>query len=286
VCNVPTRSTGNGFGGSNLNPNGNGTGFGSQWNPGSNTYNRNPVGYPINGNYPSNGSNQSQPDRTCVSPPGVPCDPYQYDRPFPSFPRGAGDFGNSVIENVLKNQFAEAQQKQKKRKGDRALGPVKYEDLYYLGPRKISSRSQRSIDPFDGCDRSKCKEGDEIPVYPETPANPHHYQFVWFATQILEYPTTLTRVSTNYKNKVNLEQGVQFWGNIKTGYKASDYPVPGRKGEDHQWDEYPYTATLEGGFKSIFASIPRSENASEGGKLGAWLNANVKVGCTFRVQVS
>lgn len=50
----------------------------------------------------------------------------------------------------------------------------------------------------------------------------------------------------------------------------------GRAGPGLSWDEFPYASTLEGGFGSFVAAVPRLENFIQGGTLGAFYRIIMK----------
>jgi hypothetical protein len=116
------------------------------------------------------------------------------------------------------------------------------------------------------------------PTFVEDKSLPEHYTLVATAINRDHKPTYLTRVDSEV-NKNN-RRFTSIYYNKKYG-NASQYS---RFGSEAEWDEYPYSSTLQGGFGATLGSIKASENFTAGLKLNNFYNTKkVLPGCSFLV---
>jgi hypothetical protein len=127
-------------------------------------------------------------------------------------------------------------------------------------------------------EKKKCK--DPIPTYIENGAKfPDHVRLVDTAQRI-GYPKILTRgPGGNFSNKNRNTEQRKFKDSFSSenSFRASEL--------GWQADEYPYASTYENQNGAYFDFVPSKENEDAGLDLLAFLTAQVKKGCKFKVQV-
>jgi hypothetical protein len=169
---------------------------------------------------------------------------------------------------------------------------ISYErDQLYIIPQRTGmpkTRKKKSPEASDIPNPNSCEIDRKclypIPVFIETRDTPQHYELVKKTINFYGRPSLLTRVDEYVNEKINRVHGAKYMS--KTYGSATRFSV--NPGVEAQWDEYPYSSTLEGGFGSVFAAVDEKENNKAGHELKRFYRRNLKLtpGCQFIVQLA
>jgi RHS repeat-associated protein len=156
--------------------------------------------------------------------------------------------------------------------------------LFIPLPRSGQQRkSKKKIAPNPNVCDVRPKNGcpDPEPTFHEDPSLTEHYTLVTTAIQRDNQPIYLQRADSVVNEFFNRPTTNKYYG--KNIGSANKYSLTGSKAN---WDEYPYSSTVEGGFGATLSSVDEKENRIAGLKLQAFYTFNkIAPGCHFFVSL-